>query len=233
LYKEGGIVRFYRGLGPALLQGPLSRFGDTAANTGVILFFNSFEPTKDLPVFVKTAGASVVAGVWRIFLMPIDTLKTIMQVEGKNGMPSLQKKLKSGGPLVMYHGALAASGATIVGHFPWFFTYNYLDANLPKPHDLREKLMRNAAMGFISSVIADSCSNSIRVIKTTKQTSTTVISYPDAVKMVLDKDGVTGLLGRGLKTRIFTNGLQGLLFSVLWRMIDEKMQNSRKQQAKN
>ena len=29
-----GIPRFYRGLVPALLQGPLSRFGDTAANTG-------------------------------------------------------------------------------------------------------------------------------------------------------------------------------------------------------
>jgi hypothetical protein len=34
LYKEGGIPRFYRGLLPALLQGPLSRFGDTAANAG-------------------------------------------------------------------------------------------------------------------------------------------------------------------------------------------------------
>ena len=34
LYKEGGIPRFYRGLLPALVQGPLSRFGDTAANAG-------------------------------------------------------------------------------------------------------------------------------------------------------------------------------------------------------
>ena len=29
LYKQGGIRRFYRGVGPALLQGPLSRFSDT------------------------------------------------------------------------------------------------------------------------------------------------------------------------------------------------------------
>ena len=35
LYADGGIPRFYRGLIPALIQGPLSRFGDTAANTGV------------------------------------------------------------------------------------------------------------------------------------------------------------------------------------------------------
>jgi hypothetical protein len=32
LYSEGGIVRFYRGIVPALIIGPISRFGDTAAN---------------------------------------------------------------------------------------------------------------------------------------------------------------------------------------------------------
>jgi hypothetical protein len=33
LYTEGGIPRFYRGIAPALVQGPLSRFGDTFSNT--------------------------------------------------------------------------------------------------------------------------------------------------------------------------------------------------------
>lgn len=32
LWNEGKVFRFYKGLVPALLQGPLSRFGDTAAN---------------------------------------------------------------------------------------------------------------------------------------------------------------------------------------------------------
>ena len=36
LYSQGGIPRFYKGIVPALFQGPLSRFGDTAANAGVI-----------------------------------------------------------------------------------------------------------------------------------------------------------------------------------------------------
>jgi len=31
-------------------------------------------------------------------------------------------------------------------------------------------------------------------------------------------DGLKGLFGRGLKTRIIANGLQGLLFSVLWKL---------------
>ena len=38
LYKEGGVRRFYQGLSAALIQAPLSRFGDTAANTGKSFF---------------------------------------------------------------------------------------------------------------------------------------------------------------------------------------------------
>lgn len=32
LYAEGGVVRFYRGIIPALVVGPVARFGDTACN---------------------------------------------------------------------------------------------------------------------------------------------------------------------------------------------------------
>lgn len=37
-------------------------------------------------------------------------------------------------------------------------------------------------------------------------------------KLVIEKDGVVGLFGRGLSTRIVTNGMQGLMFNVMWRM---------------
>jgi hypothetical protein len=43
LYADGGIPRFYKGVIPALLQGPLSRFGDTAANTGTMAALDAFE----------------------------------------------------------------------------------------------------------------------------------------------------------------------------------------------
>merc|ERR1719161_2617298 len=36
LYAEGGLARLYQGWQAALLQAPLSRFGDTAANAGVL-----------------------------------------------------------------------------------------------------------------------------------------------------------------------------------------------------
>ena len=66
------------------------------------------------------------------------------------------------------------------------------------------------------------CSNSIRVIKTTKQTAPERISYADAARQVIDEDGVTGLLGRGLQTRILVNALQGTIFAVLWKYFEQR-----------
>jgi hypothetical protein len=40
----------------------------------------------------------------------------------------------------------------------------------------------------------------------------------EAARLVVLEDGISGLFGRGLKTRILCNGLQGLLFSILWKL---------------
>lgn len=61
-------------------QGPLCRFGDTAANAGVLSLLNEFEATAGLPVGLKTAAASAAAGAWRMLLLPLDATKTMMQV---------------------------------------------------------------------------------------------------------------------------------------------------------
>lgn len=222
LYKDGGIPRFYRGLIPALIQGPLSRFGDTAANTGTLAALDAFELTENLPVAMKTVAASVAAALFRIVLMPVDTFKTTMQVNGKDGLQKLFAKFKVAGPSTFFQGALAAAAATFVGHYPWFFVYNFLSANLPKYDDTLSKLGRSAFIGFCASAISDTCSNSIRVIKVYKQANTEAVSYPEALRRVLKEDGVAGLMGRGLQTKIVANGLQGLMFSVLWKLIDEK-----------
>ena len=38
------------------------------------------------------------------------------------------------------------------------------------------------------------------------------------VHEIIKKEGMTGLLFRGLDTRILANGLNGMLFSVLWKV---------------
>ena len=223
LYKEGGIRRFYRGVGPALIQGPLSRFGDTAANAGVISVLDSYPTSKNLPIFVKTACSSSVAGLWRIVLMPVDTVKTILQVEGTNGLSILNKKYKTNGIRVFYQGSVVACSATFVGHYPWFYTYNYLSENLPVKESFYGKLGRNAVIGFSSSVVSDCSSNSLRILKTVKQSSDKNITYRDSVKLVVSKDGIYGLFFRGIKTRILANGLQSILFTIAFKAIQEKI----------
>ena len=139
---------------------------------------------------------------------------------GKDGINKLKTKYRANGIRVFYHGAMGVFGATYVGHFPWFATYNYLDSKMDK-YDGIKKFGRNAFIGFSSSVVSDTCSNSIRVLKTTRQTSETPISYLDAGKQIIKNDGILSLFGRGLKTRIISNGFQGMMFTVLWKYFME------------
>jgi len=226
LYADGGVPRFYRGVLPALFQGPLSRFGDTAANTGVLTLLNSLDATADMGVGFKTVAASAAAAIFRIFLMPIDTVKTTMQVTGK--FSNVVSKVKAGGPAVLYHGSLASASATFVGHYPWFFTYNMLSEKIPKQDTPLAELGRRAILGFCSSAVSDTCSNSIRVIKVYKQSSTVPITYPEVVRTVIKESGVSGLMFRGLETKILANGMQGILFSILWKNFEEALFGDKK-----
>jgi hypothetical protein len=115
--------------------------------------------------------------------------------------------------------------ATIVAHYPWFTTFNYLYTTFPKydkKNQLGMFLVRNALIGFSSSIISDICSNSLRVLKTFRQTNDQIISYSSIVRVILKKEGIKGILGRGLSMPIFTNATQGILFSVLWRYFESK-----------
>ena len=230
LWEEGGISRLYQGLPFAIVQGPMTRFGDTAANVGVLALLESFDATSSLPLPIKTAMGSAAAGAWRIILMPIDTSKTAMQVEGAVGLQQLWDNVKERGPGALYRGAIASASATAVGHFPWFLTYNALNDKLPTvdaSQGLILSLSRAAVLGLAASCVSDCCSNSLRVIKTTKQTASLDgetgedMSYVDIVKTIIDTDGIVGLFGRGLQTRLLTNALQGAAFSVLWKYFQQ------------
>jgi len=218
LYADGGYPRYYQGLSAALVQGPVSRFGDTAANAGILALLQSNRYMKNLPVAFKTVFASLAAASFRMVLTPVDTVKTTMQTQGKSGMVILRARIRKYGIGTMWYGAFATAAATFVGHYPWFSTYNYLDEHLPIAHTLLQKLLRRAFTGFVASIASDTISNSLRVVKTYRQVNEVRIGYFDAAKAVIDQDGVKGLFGRGLKTRIITNGLQGVMFSVLWRL---------------
>ena len=116
------FLRFYRGYFFALTIAPLSRFGDIASNTYMI---NYFKNNNNIPLPVQTLCGSAVAASWRVFLMPLDTLKTTLQVEGKSGLKLLNNKIKNNSFRVLYNGSLASLSATFVGHYPWFLHLTY------------------------------------------------------------------------------------------------------------
>jgi len=212
LYKDGGILRLYRGYPIAIVTAPLFRFGDTAANIGIL------EATKhlDLPISVKTGIASVGAASWRMILMPLDTLKLNYQVNGNLNI--LKTNINSNGSKVLYNGSFAAFSSTLIGHYPWFVTYNYLTHYFPESSEdnTLDKLTKRATIGLCSSVISDTSSNFVRVIKTIKQTSGNSLSYNQTVNYLYEKEGYSWIF-RGLKTKIMTNSINGIMFSITWK----------------
>lgn len=98
-------------------QGPLARFGDTAANAGILALLSSFT----WPVLIETLAASLASATFRMTLTPIDTLKTTQQTRGgRAGLKLLRERIKENGVQCLWWGALATAAATFVGHCECF-----------------------------------------------------------------------------------------------------------------
>ena len=218
LYAEGGIARLYQGWQAALLQAPLSRFGDTAANAGMLAVLAG---VTWMPEGLKTFFASWAAASFRILITPIDAFKTTLQVQGPAGLSVLKKRIAEDGILTLWSGALATSFATFMGHYPWFVTYNYLNKQIPKPKGKLAGMFRNAFIGICSSAVSDVVSNSIRVVKTKKQTAKEVLTYMGTVSLIVAEDGWQGLFLRGLGTKLLTNGVSAMIFTIMWKYFED------------
>lgn len=212
LFKEGGIIRFYRGYAPAIILGPLSRFGDMASYT----YCN--EKFKDTDTFSKTLISSSMAISWRLAIMPIDVVKTSLQVNGSQGLSLLKSNIKTTGPKILFNGAAASMTANFVGYYPWFLTYDYLQKNAPEGN----QIVRNGLIGFCSAFNSDVVSNTFRVVKINKQARIND-SYITIINDIIKREGIRGLAFRGLKTKILINGIQGMVFSVLFNMIKNNL----------
>ena len=233
LYKEGGVPRFYRGIIPALVQSPISRFGDTFANAGALALLQDL----DIPIAAKTVFASASAGGMRIMLMPLDAWKTNKQVHGGAGLSALMNKVKANGVTCLFHGGVAQASATAVGHWPWFVTYNYLDAYLGwKNGSFMQKTMRSASIGLAASFVSDVSSNGLRVLKTYRQTSKEPIGYAQALAEIRAKDGLFGMNGlffRGLQTRLISHGINSAVFTVVWKWFQHAAEEKKKHEGES
>ena len=73
----------------------------------------------------------------------------------------------------------------------------------------------------MSSATSDIVSNSVRVLKISKQTNENNHSYTRIIKDIVKKDNITGLFFRGLQTKLLLNGIQGFVFVVVFDRLKE------------
>lgn len=166
--------------------------------------------------------------------MPLDVCKTQAQVRGLSSglgglsggglLSQVRQQVAAEGYRWLWRGSSAAFLSTLCGHLPWYSTFNALSRAIPSPApgghgEAYLKLARNGLIGFSASVVSDCCTNSFRVVKAIRQAEG--LTYGAAVALVVREDGLLGLFGRGLKTRILANGVQGLFFTALWKRLEE------------
>ncbi|CAJ1969520.1 unnamed protein product [Cylindrotheca closterium] len=228
LYREGGVGRLYEGVGFALIQAPMSKFFATAANDGMQAILACFDISRSWGIGTQTFLASIVVGCFRMVLMPIDTCKVVLQVDGKQGFRGLLLRVKAGNFGVLYQGAIINSISSAMSNFPWFFIYNLLSKNQVVMSLVQSPLVRNGLVGFCASLVSDTIVNPLRVIKTTKQSMGSKhegITYGDTVRMIFTADGWKGFFIRGLRTRMIANAIQSALFTIIWRKLADEWGN--------
>ena len=214
LYKEGGVLRFYKGFIPSLFVASTCRVGDFTA----YYFMNSF---KDITPFQKILGISSVSCATRMLVIPVDTLDVMLQVEGKKGYKMLYDKVKLNGINTLYHGASMWAVMKFVESFLWFGTYDYLERKFPKTENPYINNLNYGLKGITSSFISDVATNPMRSLKIYKQSNNECVTYTQSVKNIVKNEGLEMLFFRGLKTRLITHGIQSGVFVILWKNIEE------------
>ena len=106
---------------------------------------------------------------------------------------------------------------------PSMHTYVHACMHTHTPAEARESLLGrpfpHAYLSCLSSRLMDTCGTLCfgacrsrwGLTRVLAQTAEENLSYTDAIQGIIKSDGIQGLLGRGLGTRLVTNGLQVLI----------------------
>jgi len=218
LYAEGGPRRFYRGIVPALLQSAILRFGGLAVNEGLL----AATASHGLSSTMAAATSSLATSVLRVVLMPLDAWQTAKQVNGEHGFKRVLEEARSR-PSTLWRGTAGSVTSTWAGFYAWCWTNNWLHEVLPKSSFGDSETPRSATIGFAANVAGDASSNFLRVLKTLQQTAGREMTYMSAAKELLRQDGVRGLFGRGLPTKVASSGFQGAVFLMGYDLVLKKL----------
>lgn len=238
LWASGGMRRLYAGAGVAAAQAMLARFGNTAANVCAMAALSSFEAGRALHAPAQAAVSALAGALFRIAATPLDALRVAAQADGgAAGVARLREAVRVRGVRALFDGAAAAAANGLFTTYFYFAAFHALRASFPaqdrgliftaaRDAGLAESaaihtecVLRNTAILFGSNVTADVAANSMRVVKTVRMT--TGLAYYACLTSVLRKDGLAGLLGRGLTARLSANGLAAFFNGVAWLFVGD------------
>jgi hypothetical protein len=224
LYEDGGVARLYQGISFAIIHAPLAKAGMTAANAGVPILLEDYLPSLSASAATITAITAACAALWKVTLIPLEVIRTMKQVNGKSANAALWLRVKEIGIGAVYVGLPATFFQSLVGTYPFLLVVNQLDGVVPTPERTDLQIIRNGIVGMFASGASDLCSNSLKVLRTMQQCSPdTDLGIKTAAMRVVRSDGIIGLFGRGLKTRLLVNIVQTALFTVLWKLFEQKL----------
>ena len=212
LYNDGKILRFYRGYIPAIITASTCKIGDL---TGY--YFVNNNSNQHLNNLEKNTIIASVSSLTRFIIMPVDTLDTFLQIEGKRGFLLLRTKIKTHGIPVLYYGCTMWLSTNFISSFCWFGTYDILNTYFKNNSNT---VVQNGCNGFLATMISDTITNPLRSVKIYKQSHHTNISYTQSFKLMVQEKGLLNGLTRGLFTRIITHGIQGSVFVIIWKKIE-------------
>jgi len=189
IFKTKGLLGFYQGMAPQLATYPIfwSVFFPTKALIEKQQLHNNYFANKIMTTYVSAAIGSTIAN-------PLFVLKTNMQIDRKNSMSGVAKKL------------YADSGLRWVtrGWTATMLNNNKLCIQFPLYDVLREKYNTDViSASFISKTVTTSLFYPLDLVRT-KQRSIGNMKLIQAFRVVLGHSGFTGLY-RGVMLNFITS----------------------------
>ena len=138
LFKSQDKFRLFRGLFPSIAKSTLGRMGDIGIYT---YYMNEMKNTNNISSNADNninnnksnsnnlLKIACLTSLWRLNLIPLDTISNTYQVHGINAADIL-KKIKKNDFRVLYNGAMALS-TIIASDYIWFGIYTELNSTLP------------------------------------------------------------------------------------------------------
>ena len=213
LSKSKDYFRLFRGIIPNCFKYSLGRMGEA----GIYTYYNDIN--NNTINIIDNSKLSGIIALWKINLMPLDTISNIYQINGTKGFNILKTKIKNYGFNTLYYGSYPHLLILYTHSFIWYGIFNKLE-NILVNNNLNSNL-NYCVLGFTSSAVTDFIINPIKIVKVYKQTNNSKITYQQCLKELM-KNNKYNFIYRGLGLKIIINGINSSLYVFLWKNIEKK-----------